>query len=225
VVFLGIVLFIIIDFESALEIFNSIIEFIKEHPYEAIAVVIVSYIFLIVFLLPITYLLILCGFAYCKAFDSFGEGFAWALLASFIGIMLGSLCAFLLGRYLLSEFLNRKIRKSKSSIAKDWIVIDNMFITNGILFVALVRLMFLPYGPTCYALSATSVTLLDYMLGSFFYVIKIAMLVVFGCSLYQAVDNPGDTGSTVLLIVDIVLTLTASIIIIFWAKYEFERRY
>ena len=53
----------------------------------------------------------------------------------------------------------------------------------------------------------------------------IAMLVIFGCSLYEAAENPGDAGSTILLVVDIVLTLIASIIIVFWAKYEFEKRY
>ena len=169
--------------------------------------------------------MVLAGFAYCKAFDSFGIGFAMALGVSFVGIMLGSLLAFILGRYLLADYIKKRIKKSKSKFAKDWRVIDNMFVTNGVLFVALLRLMFLPYGPACYLLSATSVTLCDYMLGTIFHIIKIAMLVVFGCSLYQATEEPGDTGSTILLVADIVLTVTVTIIITLWAKHEFEKRY
>ena len=54
IIFLGVILVIIIDFELATAAFNGVIEYIKESPYEAIAVVIATYIFLIVFLLPIT---------------------------------------------------------------------------------------------------------------------------------------------------------------------------
>ena len=149
-----------------------------------------------------------------------------AVAVSFVGVMLGSLCALLLGRYLLADYIKKKISKSKNAWAKNFKVVDSMFVTDGILFVALLRLMFLPYGIACYLLSATSVTVMDYMLGTAFYIIKICIIVLFGCSLYEATADPReDGGNTTLLVVDIVLTVVITVTITLWAKYEFDKRY
>ena len=46
-----------------------------------------------------------------------------------------------------------------------------MFKTDGILFVALLRLAFIPFGLTSYLLGVTSVSVFDYMVGTTVFII------------------------------------------------------
>jgi len=148
--------------------------------------VILSFILLIIFILPLWWLIILVAFAYSKAFDSFSIGMAISVPVIFVGVMLGSLIAFYLGRYLFADYIKRRIQKSKNPKVKHFHIIDGMFKERGIFFVALLRLTLLPYGLLCYAISVTNITLLDYMIGNSFYIIKIVLFALVGCSIYEA---------------------------------------
>lgn len=64
-----------------------------------------------------------------------------------------------------------------------------MFVTNGILFVALLRLMWIPYGLTSYLLGVTSVSVLDYMIGTTAIIVMIVLYVLLGCTIYQAEED------------------------------------
>ena len=172
-----------------MKLFNEMIDYIREHPYEAIGVIIAVYILFIIFILPITQLHIIVAFAYCKVYHSFWIGFAVATPIIFVGVMLGALFAFLLSVYLFASYIKRKLRKSKSDFAEKFRIVDKMFETDGILLVALFRLMFLPFGLTCYILGVTQVSLVDYLIGSTAYLIKIIFCVILGCSLYQASEQ------------------------------------
>lgn len=100
---------------------------------------------------------------------------------------------------------------------------------NGILLVALIRLMFLPFGFSSYLLGVTSVTLLDYMVGSSVYIVKIMLFVFLGCSIYQASEDCQDgqhnNTAMIILITEIVLTVIATIVITIWAKIYFDKKY
>ena len=104
-----------------------------------------------------------------------------------------------------------------------------MFLANGILFVALLRLMFVPYGLTSYLLGVTCVTVADYMIGSSVYIVKIILIVFLGCSIYQAAEDAKDgeenKTSLIILITEIVLTVIATIIITIIAKRHFDEKY
>ena len=165
---------------------NEITLFIHDRPGLAVLVVILAFIFLIVFILPLWWLIVLVAFAYAKAYDSFSIGMAISVPVVFVGIMIGSLLAFLLGRYMFADYIKRKIKKSKNPKVKYYYVIDGMFKDRGIYFVALLRLTILPYGLLCYMIAVTNISLLDYMLGSSFYIIKITIFCVLGCSIYEA---------------------------------------
>ena len=67
-----------------------------------------------------------------------------------------------------------------------------MFLANGILFVALLRLMFIPFGLTSYLLGVTCISVFDYMVGTSTYIIKIILCVFLGCSIYQAAEDAKD---------------------------------
>ena len=66
-----------------------------------------------------------------------------------------------------------------------------MFLENGILFVALLRLMILPYGIVSYLLGVTCISIWDYMVGTSAYIVKIALFVIMGCGIWQATEEMG----------------------------------
>jgi len=69
-----------------------------------------------------------------------------------------------------------------------------MFVTDGIVLVALLRLIFIPFGLACYFLAVTSVSFCDYFLGTLFYVFKIILICLLGCSLYEASEESQEEG-------------------------------
>ena len=188
-IFLAIIIYICCDYHQAMKVFEQIIDYTKEHPYEAISILILAYVILIIFILPITQLHILVAFAYCKVFNSFWYGFLFATWVIFVGCMIGAFCAILLGRYLFADYIRGKIKKSKNVQMKKFRIVDGMFVTNGIFLVALLRLVFLPFGLTCYFLAVTSIAILDYMIGTIFYLFKIMLIVLIGCSIYEASES------------------------------------
>lgn len=210
--------------------FEDTIEYTKEHPGEAIAIITALYVFLIIFILPITMLHLMVAFAYCKVFNSFWIGFAVATLVIFIGCMLGGVLAFILGRFMFADFIKRKLKKSNSKNVKKFRAIDELFVTDGLFLVAMLRLVFLPYGLASYALSVTSVTLLDYTLGTLFVIFKIMLIVLVGCSIYQASEAADQQGeeqdmTIALVIAEIVLTILVSVWVTCLAWDQLDRKF
>ena len=64
-----------------------------------------------------------------------------------------------------------------------------MFLTSGILFVALIRLMFLPFGLMSYLLGMTCVSIMDYMIGTSAIIIDCIMTCLVGCTIWQTTEN------------------------------------
>ena len=67
------------------------------------------------------------------------------------------------------------------------------------------------------------------MVGTATYIVKIILCVFLGCSIYQAAEDAkdGEENKTtlIILIVEIVLTVIATIIITIWAKIYFDKKY
>jgi len=185
-IFLGIIIYLIVDFHGCMKMFEDLTEFVKMHPYESIAIIISIYIVLVIFCMPVSFFHIIVAIAYCKVYESFWKGFAISVPVIFAGMMLGALAVIYLSRYLIADWIKKQIRKSKSSYAKNFKVIDSMFVTNGILFVALLRLMWIPFGLTSYLLGVTSISVVDYMLGTCAVIVMIVLYVLLGCTIYQA---------------------------------------
>ena len=151
----------------------------------------------------------------------------------FLGCMVGGVAAFLLGRYLLADFIRRKIRKSKSPAMKKFRAVDGMFVTNGILLVALLRLIFLPYGLVCYFLSVTSVSFIDYFIGTLFIIFKTVLICLIGCTIWEAQEtSQNDEASAeqkrneiILLVFEILLTIIITVWVTCWAKGKLEKKF
>lgn len=104
-----------------------------------------------------------------------------------------------------------------------------MFVTNGILFVALLRLMWIPYGLVSYMLGVTSISLLDYMIGTSAIIVMISLYVLLGCTIYQAEEDSENEQTRkqtiIILVVEIAFTIVVTIIIGIWATRIFNSRY
>ena len=111
-----------------------------------------------------------------------------------IGCMTGALCAFLLSRYLFKDYVKAKITKHK------WLnprfkIIDELLMEQGMVFMALVRLTFSPYGITSHVLGVTSIHPVHYILGCSTYIVNAVLQTFIGCSLYN-VSKQSDSSST-----------------------------
>ena len=230
--FVAILIYLCVDWRGAMKYFDDIIRYTREHPFEAVSIIVVTYILLIIFCMPITQMHILVAFAYCKVFHSFIYGLLFATWVIYIGCILGAIAAYFLGRFLFANYIRKRIHNSKSPTMKKFRVIDNMFITDGILLVALLRLIFIPFGLACYFLAVTSVSFCDYFLGTLFYLFKIILIALLGCSLYEASEAASDgnddggiaTPSThnpneiILLVFEVLVTIGITIWLTCWAK-------
>jgi len=121
---LAVLIYICVDWKGAMKIFQDIIDYTREHPYEAIAIIVFAYIILVVTCMPITQLHILVAFAYCKVFNSFLYGLLFSTWVIWLGCMLGAIAAILLGRFFFANFIRKKIKRSKSPTMKKFRIID-----------------------------------------------------------------------------------------------------
>jgi uncharacterized membrane protein YdjX (TVP38/TMEM64 family) len=188
-IFLGVVIYICADYSGAMKILSDICDYVKDHPYESIAILISFYMVLVLLILPITVLHLMVAFAYCKVYNDFWLGFLMATWIIFTGCLIGAIIALYLGRVLFADYIRRQLDKSKSLRVKKWRIVDGMFVTDGILLVSLLRLMFIPFGLTSYLLGVTSVSFWDYLIGSLVYLIKIALIVIVGCTIWEASEE------------------------------------
>jgi len=106
-----------------------------------------------------------------------------------------------------------------------------MFKRRGLTLVALIRIAYLPisFGLACYLLSITSVSLLDYTLGSCFVLFHVVLWSILGCMIYASTDNSTpevdhDTHIFVIIIL-IIFTVILAIFVACWAKKEFDKEY
>ena len=89
-------------------------------------------------------------------------GFVHGVIYTFVGAMLGSIASFLLARYVVRPFVERRLRADKRFKA-----IDHAAKSGGVRLVALLRLSpVLPYNVLNYAMGITGVATWEYILGT-----------------------------------------------------------
>ena len=198
--FLGIFLalalvFIAIDYFTERRIEHACLAFIAwvaEHPMWGILAVICVYTLATILFIPGAILTIGCGFAFRSAFDSTTKGVAFASAAVFIGAFIGSLCSFLLGRYLFRDCVLRlasgypvlqaidrgrfhaiqqsNTRKQRPYQLSTYLCLLDMFLfialgQNGLKIMLLLRLSpLIPFNALDYISGVTSISFRDYAL-------------------------------------------------------------
>jgi uncharacterized membrane protein YdjX (TVP38/TMEM64 family) len=173
------------------------------------------------------------AFAYCKAYDNFWLGFCMATSIIFVASMAGAVVALFLGRWLFADYIRNKLDKSKSPKVKKWRVIDSMFVSDGILLVVLLRLMFIPFGLVSYMLGVTSVSFYNYLIGTIAVIIKILLIVLVGCTIWSASeearragkDEEANANEIIILVLEIIATIVITTIVTIWAKNTLDTKF
>ena len=106
-----------------------------------------------------------------------------------------------------------------------------MFKRRGFTLVALIRVAYLPisFGLACYLLSITSVSVLDYTLGTTLVIVHVVIWSILGCMIYASTDSSSgevDHETHIIVIVCLIIfTVVLAIFVACWAKKEFDKEY
>jgi len=162
------------------------------------------------------------GFIFSQAFGQ-GVGIAAGTGVVFVGASIGATLAFLVGRYVLREWVAELIQKYRIMRAVDAAIKE-----KGAVLVLLLRLSpVVPFSAFNYIVSATSVSLRDYMVGFFGMIPGTAAFVYFGSLLSSVRDAArGSSGAEQqnpalrwsLLGVGLLATIAALVFISIYAK-------
>ena len=164
-----IILFCAFDFSEVKILFHSFIDWVRQNPYKAIFAIHILYMGCLVLTLPITFNHIMLGFTYSQVFKSQVYGMLFTLPVVMSAVMFGSVISFLLSRYLFQNIVRRQIQNSPL-VKRNFLIIDQLLIQEGVTLVALLRLTFAPFGITNYVLGVTSISSCSFFLGTLSYV-------------------------------------------------------
>lgn len=226
------------DFKLVKSYFDKYIDWIKKYPQQGICLSVLLLTVSIVLTMPISYTIIMIGFTYAQVYNSQTLGFLVAVPIIYTGSMLGAMCAFLVSRYLLRDFINDQI-KTNQWLFSNFKMIDEIVSTEGTKIVGLTRLTFAPFGITSYIFGVTDVPLSSYMLGNLSYIVNTCLHSFIGCSLYSGQTVGGAGGlmklsaeaqaqhermTKITLVVEITLTVAVTILIGYVAKNMLQQK-
>mmetsp|Transcript_28905 Transcript_28905/g.60444 ORF Transcript_28905/g.60444 Transcript_28905/m.60444 type:complete len:387 (+) Transcript_28905:58-1218(+) len=134
------------------------LDWVAQHPTKGILAVIAIFAIATVLFMPAAVLTMGAGFAFHSAFDSFSKGVVLGSIAVFCGAVLGSISAFLIGRYLFRQTVMGMASKYPMFRA-----IDRALQGNGLKIMFLLRLSpLIPYNALDYISGVTSIPLWSY---------------------------------------------------------------
>jgi uncharacterized membrane protein YdjX (TVP38/TMEM64 family) len=175
----------------------------------------------VIFLIPISQFHIILGFTYSQVFEDATKGFFFTVPITFVGTYLGANASFLVARYILRDFVKKRMDKLKES--NEWLenfdVIDEIMEegNNGIYVVAMFRVLMLPFGLVNYCLGClTGVAYWKYQLGSLACIIKVSLYTFIGASLYTiSQDKDGKSNNSRIIAVELLISLLLTFFISF----------
>jgi len=215
--------------------FDKMLDWISENPGIGWIVTVVAYAALTVALIPGSVLTIGSGLAFGSALG-LAEGILVGSTAVIVGATLGSVLAFLMGRFLLKEWIDTWSYKFKIIKA-----LDTAFIHKGLQFVLLLRLSpIVPFNIFNFIMGSSSISFKNYFFGTFFGIIPgTVAFVSIGALLGSALGNHRSDGPSnvvypnlcetnkteatvriILLVVGIVATILAVILI---SKFSYKQ--
>lgn len=166
VILLSVVIFVIVDSLTTKYIsngFQTFLEWIETNLVAGVFAFMGVYFVATVAFMPGSILTLGSGFVFGKAVG-LGPGVALAAVAVFVGASLGAIVSFLLGRYLLKEWVGRKLVE-KYPIIK---ALDEAFEQKGFRIFLLLRLSpIIPFNAINYIGGVTSIKLRSYILALF----------------------------------------------------------
>jgi len=191
--FIGLVIFVIIDYQTngyVRDFISNFLVWVESNPAKGVFAFMAVYIVATVLFVPGSILTLGSGFVFANAFG-LGIGVLLATVAVFVGASIGALMAFLLGRYLLRNWVKTLTHKYKIFQA-----IDKALEEKGLRIMILLRLSpIIPFNALNYICGVTSVSFKDYALACFGMLPGTVLYVFLGTSA-GALANVGSSGSS-----------------------------
>lgn len=173
--------------------------------------------------LPATYLILGAGFVYAHIF-SFWEGVVISALISIAATCTGSILAFLNGRYILKNCVQRSFEGNRK-----WGVINHLAERHGIKLILLLRFTFVPSSMVNYGTSVTKLAFLHYVIGLIALIPDVFIHSLVGAEFSQFKDMLSGhiTKSEMPLFIAGIVVMIISIILViglvYYAKKQFDR--
>ncbi|KAL9181835.1 hypothetical protein ACHAXT_012178 [Thalassiosira profunda] len=224
-VLLGVVIYVIVDATTTKNIqrgFQIFLEWIEDNILAGVFAFMGVYFVATVCFVPGSILTLGSGFVFGKAVG-LGPGVALATAAVFVGASLGAIASFLLGRYLLRDWVGRKLVE-KYSIVK---ALDEALKQNGLKIFLLLRLSpIIPFNAINYIGGVTSVQLNHYSLALIGILPGTVLYVFIGAtagSLTESENAVSGPWAIAAIVIGIVFGLLAVFAASYYAKREFNK--
>ena len=224
-ILIGIVTFVIIDSLTTSYIstgFEQFLGWIESNLVAGVFAFMAVYFIATVCFVPGSLLTLGSGFVFGSAVGV-GYGVVLAAISVFVGASLGSIAAFLLGRYLLRDCVRQKLVKKYPVIE----AIDEALINNGFKIFCLLRLSpIVPFVAINYIAGVTGMKLKDYVLALVGIIPGTVLYCFIGSTaggLSQAEDGVSSTVTIISIVVGLVLAFIAVFVASYYAKKEFNK--
>jgi uncharacterized membrane protein YdjX (TVP38/TMEM64 family) len=201
---------------------TSFLEWIEENPVAGLFAFMIVYFVATVLFVPGSILTLGAGFVFANAFG-LGPGLLLGTLAVFFGASSGAIVAFLLGRFLLRDWVSRWTKKYTIFLA-----LDKALAEKGFRIMALLRLSpIIPFNALNYIAGVTAVGFWSYV-WSLFAILPGTLLYVFlGASAGSLTDsaNSGDsmTVTIIVVVVGVVFGVMAVALTSYYARKELRK--
>eukprot|EP00934_Nitzschia_sp_Nitz4_P000565 Nitzschia sp. Nitz4//scaffold11_size288233//244348//245244//NITZ4_000813-RA/size288233-processed-gene-0.185-mRNA-1//1//CDS//3329534191//565//frame0 len=201
---------------------DTFLEWIEENPVEGLFAFIVVYFAATVLFVPGSILTLGAGFVFANAFG-LGVGVLLGTLSVFVGASAGAVAAFLLGRFLLRDWVQGLTKNYKVFAALDSALAD-----KGFRIMALLRLSpIIPFNALNYIAGVTAVGFWSYVWALFAILPGTLLYVFLGASAGSLADsaNSGDstTITIIVAVVGVVFGILAIALTSYYARMELNK--
>ena len=224
-ILLGFIIYVVVDSVTVGNVrsgIESFLDWIEENPVPGLFVFIVVYFVATVLFVPGSILTLGAGFVFANAFG-LGVGVLLGTISVFVGASTGAVVAFLLGRYLLREWVQGLTRKYAVFEALD-VALEE----KGFRIMALLRLSpIIPFNAINYIGGVTAVSLASYSLALTCILPGTILYVFLGASAGSLADSASSGDNTTVTIIVVVVGAIFGIFAIaltsYYAKKELNR--
>lgn len=225
VLLIAAVVFLIVDSTSLCIIpmlLKDFLEWVEQNPIPGIFAFTAVFLLATVLLVPGSILTLGAGYVFASAFGIF-KGVLLGSISTFVGAVLGSLASFLLGRYLLHDWVSRL-----SSKCEKFEALNAALNEKGIRIMVLLRLSpAIPYNIVNYLCGLTRITVLEYTVSLLALLPGTVLYVFLGASagsLASSHETGGsDTTTIVVIVTSVVFGIAAIGLTSYYAKRELDK--
>lgn len=222
---LAFIIFVIVDSTTTGYLrsgINTALQWIEANPVAGMFVFMLVYFVATVIFVPGSILTLAAGFVFANAFG-LGVGLFLGTLAVFIGASAGAIVSFLLGRFLLRDWV--KGLAGKYAVFE---ALDIALAEKGLRIMTLLRLSpIIPFNAVNYIAGVTSISFLNYCIALFAILPGTILYVFLGASAGSLADsaNSGDnmTVTIVVIVVGAVFGIFAIVLTSIYARRELNK--